>query len=461
MGTAFVSPFEKMNVVTTPKHFIANYGDGGRDSYPIDIDERLLDEIYLAPFQACFEKGGSRSVMASYNSLNGSPCTANNWLLNTKLKQQMHFNGFCISDANAVGGAYTLHGTASDYPDAAAKAMNNGLDVILQTKFDHYKLFIPPFLDRRIDPKTIDSAVARVLRVKFRMGLFEHPYVDDTEAGVKSRDPEHKAVAKEAALKSIVLLKNDNHLLPLKKSLETLAVIGTDAVEARLGGYSGTGNDKVSILDGIKNKVAGHCHVLYSPGCGRNEGKEEVNAWKKKIEEGVTSAKKAEVVIVVAGIHEGEGHDRAFLNLPGHQEEMINRIAATGKPVIVLLYGGSAITMSTWIHHVSAILDVWYPGEEGGNAVADVLFGDYNPAGRLPVTFPLTEGQLPLVYDHKPTGRSDDYGDLTGRPLFPFGYGLSYSTFEYSDLHFDKKQISASVSKASFTPSPGGEGGRG
>ena len=583
MGVAFVSPFEKMGVVTTPKHFIDNSGDGGRDSYPIDIDERLLDEIYLPPFKACFERGGSRSVMTSYNSLNGSPCTANNWLLNEKLKGQMNFQGFVISDASAVGGANVLHYTAKDYPDASAKAINNGLDVIFQTAYEHYKLFIPPFLDGMIDPKTIDSAVARVLRVKFELGLFENPYADENDAGKWNGNPAHKLLAKEAALESMVLLKNQNHVLPLKKSLKSVAVIGTDAIEARLGGYSGAGNGKVNILDGIKTKLGKLVNVTYAPGCGRsspewvtipsknlytnvngktqnglqgeyfnnvrltgdpvitrvdpqinfgwtlyspdpkinydfysvkwtgklrapatgnfkigiegNDGyrlylnnklvidnwksqtfttalvpyhfeKDKTydiridffesqgyarfklvwnvgvpNNWQQKINKAVNAAKKADVAVVVAGIHEGESQDRAYLNLPGHQEEMINRITATGKPVVVVLVGGSAITMTKWIQNVPSILDAWYPGEDGGDAVADVLFGDYNPAGRLPITFPVFEGQLPLVYNHKPTGRTDDYADLNGQPLFPFGFGLSYSNFEYNNLQFDKKQL--------------------
>ncbi|KAA9036545.1 beta-glucosidase [Ginsengibacter hankyongi] len=584
MGVAFVSPFEKTGVVTTPKHFIDNSGDGGRDSYPIDIDERLLDEIYLPPFKACFERGGSRSVMTSYNSLNGSPCTANNWLLNEKLKKELNFRGFVISDASAVGGANVLHYTAKDYPDASAKAINNGLDVIFQTAYEHYKLFIPPFLDGRIDPKTIDSAVARVLRVKFELGLFENPYVNEEEANKWNGNPAHRVLAKEAALKSMVLLKNDDYVLPLKKSLKSIAVIGTDAIEARLGGYSGPGNNKVNILDGIKNKLGKSVNVIYASGCGRispewlmippnnlytnvngktqnglqgeyfnniqltgepvitrvdrqidfgwtlyspdpkinfdfysvkwtgklkapatgnfkigiegNDGyrlylngkliidnwKSQTfttklvnyhfekdkeydiridffesqgyarfkliwnvgvpNDWEQKISAAVNAAKKADVAVIVAGIHEGESQDRAYLNLPGHQEEMINRVAATGKPVVVVLIGGSAITMTNWIKNVPSILDAWYPGEDGGDAVADVLFGDFNPAGRLPITFPVFEGQLPLVYNHKPTGRTDDYADLNGQPLFPFGFGLSYSNFEYSNLRFDKKQFS-------------------
>jgi beta-glucosidase len=378
-------------------------------------------------------------------------------------------------------------------------------------------------------------------------------------------------------------LKNENKVLPLPKSLKKIAVIGADAVEARLGGYSGPGNDKMNILGGIRNKLGEDCEVLYSPGCGRqspewvpvpssalyatadsnvengllgeyynnidlagnpaltridrelnfrwtlyspdpvinydffsakwtgkiiapatglfkigldgNDGyrlyldgkllidnwknqsygtmlvdfyfekdKEYTikveffessgsvwlklvwnvgvdNDWQKKIDDAVETARVSDIAVIVAGIEEGEGFDRAYLHLPGHQEEMINRVAQTGKPVIVILVGGSAITMSAWINNVDGILDSWYPGEEGGNAIAGILFGDYNPAGRLPITFPITEGQLPLVYNHKPTGRNDDYGDLSGQPLFPFGFGLSYTSFEYSDLRFDSKFI--------------------
>ena len=271
MGVAFVSAFEKIGVVTTPKHFLVNNGAGGRDSYPIDYNERLLEEIYLPPFYACFKRGGSRSVMTSYNSINGSPATANDWLLNVKLKKQMGFKGFVISDASAVGGANVLHYTAKDYPDASANAINNGLDVIFQTSYDHYKLFIPPFLDGRIDRKKIDEAVARVLRIKFQLGLFEQPYIDETEASKWNGIAEHRAIAKKAALESMVLLKNEGNVLPLSKNLKSIAVIGVDAMEARLGGYSGPGNNKINILDGIKNKLGDKVNIHFAPGCGRND----------------------------------------------------------------------------------------------------------------------------------------------------------------------------------------------
>lgn len=583
MGVAFVSAFEKRDIITTPKHFIANVGDGGRDSYPIHFNERLLREIYMPPFRACIERGGSRSVMTAYNSLDGIAASANDWLLNKQLKKDWGFKGFVISDAGATGGTVVLHNTAKDYPESAKQAITGGLDVIFQTAYDHYKLFIPHFLDGTIDIKRVDDAVSRVLRAKFELGLFEHPYVDEKTA--KQSLPAHKIIARKAALKSIVLLKNEGNILPLSKKLKSIAVIGEDALLARLGGYSGPGNNKVSILDGIKHTVGNNMQVLYSKGCSiqtkewnvieskylshtennrtapglqaayfnninlegspaltkidqevnfgwtlftpdekikqqfysvrwtgkltapatgiykigidGNDGfrlyindKLVINNWTKKtystllsdysftankvydirveffepvgnahiklvwnagikdesttvMQQAVATIKKADAAVIVAGIHEGEFQDRAMLSLPGNQEAMIQLAAATGKPVIVVLVGGSAITMNNWLSKIKSVIDVWYPGEEGGYAVADVLFGDYNPAGRLPITFPIHEAQLPLIYNHKPTGRGDDYNNLSGLPLFPFGYGLSYTQFEYSDLQLDKQVINA------------------
>jgi beta-glucosidase len=588
MGVAFVGPFERSGIVTTPKHFIANVGDGGRDSYPIQYDQRLLDEVYLPPFLACIEKGGSRSVMTAYNSLDGTPCYANHWLLMDKLKGEWNFKGFVISDANAVGGTDVLHFTAPNNAVAAQQSVGNGLDVIFQTEYQHSALFIPHFLDGGIDPKRIDDAVSRVLTAKFELGLFEHPYVTAADRDKWGDVSTHKALARQAALESIVLLKNDKGVLPLKPQTHSIAVIGVDAEEARLGGYSGPGNKKVSILEGIRQRAGSTINVSYSPGCGRgskgwtvvpsedlspdktnktdkgltgeyfnnitlsgspvvtrtdkkidflwtlntpapqinrdfysvrwkgvlhaprtgrfkigldgNDGyrlyvddRLVIDNWKKqtystlmkelsfekghdyairveffepvgnarlkliwnvgmeddgasKIDEAVAAAAKADVAVVVAGITEGEFQDRASMALPGRQEEMIKRIAATGKPLVVLLVGGSAITMSSWLDKAPAVLSVWYPGEEGGPAVASVLFGDYDPAGRLPISFPISEAQLPWVYNHKPTGRGDDYNNLSGLSLFPFGYGLSYTHFEYSGLQLDKKEMTSSDS---------------
>jgi len=586
MSLAYVSQLENHSIIATPKHFIANVGDGGRDSYPIHFNDRILEEIYFPAFKTCFQKGNATSVMTSYNSLNGRPCTSNNWLLNKKLKDEWGFNGFVISDAGAVGGANVLHFTAKNYTDATRQSIENGLDVIFQTSYNHYPLFYNAFEKGLIDKDAIDEAVKRVLRAKFKLGLFENPYINPAEAEKYNASKKHRNIAKKAALESIVLLKNEANTLPFSKELKSVAVIGCDATEARLGGYSGPGNNTVSILDGIKSKLGKNCKMNYAKGCSRNssdfitipsknlvsyennkkenglkgeyfnntslEGEADLvrtdaiidfrwtlfspdqekinydqysvrwtgklipdktgdfqigiygddgyrlylnneliidnwqkqslrqitksyhfekdkeydlklefyetvgnvnfkliwnlgvdNDWQNQIRQAVDIVNKCDIAIVVAGIEEGEFRDRAFLNLPGHQEEMIKEIAKTGKPIAVVLVGGSAIVMNEWINNIPAIIDVWYPGDEGGNAVADVLFGDYNPAGRLPITFPIDESQLPLYYNHKPTGRGDDYVNLSGKPMFPFGYGLSYTTFKYSDLKLKSPVINA------------------
>ncbi len=583
MGAAFVAGLERGGVVTTPKHFLANVGDGGRDSYPIHWNERFLRETLVPPFAACVRRGGARAVMTAYNSLDGTPCTANGWLNDRLLRDELGFAGFTISDACAVGGAISLHLTAPDYAEAARQALAGGLDVIFQTSPDHAALFLPAFLDGRIPPATIDRAVARVLRVKFGLGLFEKPYAAPAGAGPAARLPAHRALALRAARESIVLLKNEAGALPLDRRLGTIAIVGADAGEARLGGYSGPGRDRDSILAGIRREV-GADRVLHARGCARADtpwvtvpadrlsclrdgvetpgllgeyfnnvalagapalarveprvdfqwtlaspdperlgddfwsarwtgrlrgpadgtfrigvdgddgwrlwldGELVIDNWRPvsrravlaerrferdrlydlrlefraptgdarlrlvweagapaggdaALDEAVALAARSDVVVVVAGIEEGEFRDRASLRLPGRQEELIRRCARTGRPVAVVLVGGSAVTMSAWLDSVPAVLAAWYPGEAGGDAVADVLFGDVSPAGRLPVTFPLAEGQLPLVYNHQPTGRGDDYLDLTGRPLFPFGHGLGYTTFEYDGLVIDRPEL--------------------
>ncbi len=582
MAVAFVSQFQKLGVVATPKHFVANLGAGGRDSYPINYSRRLMDEVYFPAFKAAIQKGHAMSIMASYNSFDGTPCSANRWLLTTVLRKEWGFKGFVVSDAGAVPGATDLHFTARNYTVATEKAISAGLDVILQTSYSQYPMFYKAFREGLIKESVINNAVRRVLTAKFELGLFDHPYVNVEEAKKLNDSPEHRQLAEKAAEESIVLLKNEGNILPLSKDFKKIAVIGTDAVEGRLGGYSRPPGNVVNILQGIKEKVKGD--VEYAPGCGREDiefvavpgtnlscvydGKKEeglvgkyfsnpnfhgepaftridkavdfgwtlfspdqakldrdwysvewdgkitgpedgkVNIgiegndgyrlfiddslvindwiqksydrstvayefqkgkeynvkiqfyttdgdvrckliwnagvkddWREEIDKAVDLVRKSDVAIVTAGIDEGEFRDRAILSLPGHQEEMIKEIAGTGVPTVVILVGGSAITMTNWIDKVPGVIDVWYPGELGGEAVANVLFGDYSPAGRLPITFPIFEGQLPLYYNHLPTGRGDDYVNLTGQPLFPFGYGLSYTKFDYTDLSFDKKVI--------------------
>ncbi|PJJ67486.1 beta-glucosidase [Chryseobacterium geocarposphaerae] len=579
MGVNFVSSFENQGIITTPKHFLANVGEGGRDSYPIHWSKRYLEETHLIPFQKAFQQGKSRSVMTSYNLLDGKPSTANHWLLTEKLKKEWNFKGFVISDASAVGGANVLHFTAKDYDDASAQAINAGLDVIFQTEYQHYKLFIPPFLDGRIPKERIDDAVARVLRAKFELGLFEKPYVSSKDID-ELKKINHKPLAEKAAIESFVLLQNNNQTLPISENYKKILVVGTDAVDARLGGYSGPGNKKVSILDGIKNFVKNkNIEVNYSKGIDWNlknfttvpaeflssenqkglkgnyfsnsdlkgnpafekrdeqlnfkwtlyspnpdklqpdnysirwKGKLEapnsgkyklglrgndgfrlyingkllidnweklsystktvdidftkgqkydiavefhenrgeanieliwnygLNDYQKDFDEALKLAQHADYIIVTAGIHEGEFQDRSSLSLPGNQEKFIQEVSKLNKPTTVVLIGGSAIKTTDWKDKVGAILDAWYPGEEGGNAVAKVLFGAENPSGKLPVTFPIEEGQLPLTYNHHPTGRGNDYYDLSGEPLYPFGFGLNYTTFEISDLQLNKTKF--------------------
>ena len=574
LGRAFIEPFERAGIVTTPKHFVANVGEGGRDSYPIDHSERLLTERFFPPFEAAVRQARARSVMTAYNSVDGAPATQNARLLNGILKRDWGFQGFVISDASATGGATVLHMTEPNTPVAAQHAWESGLDVVFQSSYGQQRPYLEAVTRGLIDPKILDVAVARVLRVKFELGLFEKPFVDPDEAARANGAAEHLALARETARKSIVLLKNDRQTLPLATTVQRVAVIGVDANEARLGGYSGPGIAPVTMLDAIRQRVADVRHApgpgramrefvvipaeslkpglrgeyfdnirldgtprltrtdqridfrwtLNSPGRGipfdwysarwsgaivapasgvkriaieGNDGYRlylddalVLDNWKKqsygtrtadvawapgsshrlrleyfesagnarlklmwdagvdddsekRIVEAVALAKESSVAIVAAGVEEGEFRDRAFLKLPGRQEELIQRVAATGTPVVVVLIGGSAITMSPWIDRVGATVDAWYPGEQGGNAIADVLFGDANPAGRLPITFPMSEGQLPLSYNHKPTGRGDDYADLTGMALFPFGFGLSYTTFEYSNLRIEPATIDA------------------
>ncbi|UMB61781.1 glycoside hydrolase family 3 C-terminal domain-containing protein [Lutibacter sp. A80] len=583
MGLSFISQFEKSGVITTPKHFVANVGAGGRDSYPISFNERLLEEIYFPAFKAVFQKAGARSVMTSYNSLDGTPCTSNEWLLRTKLKEQWGFNGFVISDAGATGGANVLHFTAANYAEATEDAVEAGLDVMFQTNYNHFPLFWEAYKNGMVDIKAVDEAVSRILTAKFELGLFENPYVDAKEAAVWNGHKTHRELAKKAASKAMVLLKNKNEILPINKSSKKIALIGYDVKKVRLGGYSGPGNELVSMYKGVSNKI-GEENILYAPGVVLKEqkylpvastflitnsdgkkveglkatyfdniklsgqpkveridkqikfgwtlyaphkdldydwfsvrwtgkikapktgkfnigiegndgyrmyldgkliidnwqkqsyttilkefsfeaGKEYdikieffesagnakfklvwdafiENNWQQQIAEAVLKAEKSDVAVVFAGIHEGEFQDRALLALPGHQEALIKAVAKTGKPTVVVLVGGSAITMANWINDVDGIIMAWYAGENGGNGFADILFGDENPAGRLPITFPVDEAQCPLYYNNKPTGRGDNYHNLTGQPLFPFGYGLSYTSFEYSNLEFSSNTIS-------------------
>ncbi len=440
MAVAFVRAFETRGVIATPKHFVANVGAGGRDSYPIADSERALREVDFPPFQAAIGEGGARSIMTAYNSWDGVPCSMNPHLLSGILKGEWGFRGFVISDACSVGGAFSLHLTAGSYPESGRQAWESGLDVVFQTEIGHAALFGPAVTGGQVGKARVDDAVRRVLRAKMELGLFEDPYVDQDEAARVNGAPEHRELARQAARDSVVLLKNADGILPLGNGGPArIAVIGPDAVEARLGGYSRTAGREVSLLDGIRERAGTTTVVRYTEGCGRTSG--EGHEAEGAIAEAVRLARASDLAVVAAGIEEGEARDRADIRLPGRQTDLIRRVTATGTPTVVVLYGGSAVAMSEWIEAADAVLMAWYPGEEGGRAVADVLWGDADPAGRLPVTFPLAVGQLPLVYNHKPTGRFDGYLDLPGDPLFPFGFGLSYAEFAYGDLAIEPAAI--------------------
>lgn len=495
MGVSFVKNFERMGVITTPKHFVANCGDGGRDSNPVHYTGRFLEETHLVPFKACFRQGGSQSVMTAYNMLDGTPCTAHSWLNIEKLRREWGFDGFTIADADAVGIIHKLHHTVGNRAEAGAAAVNNGLDVIFQTTYEEHKPFLEACRSGLITEEALNRAVRQVLKAKFRLGLFDRPYTDEQEADRRNACAERRALTREAACRSMVLLKNENGLLPLSKNLKRIALIGQDAAEARLGGYSGPGVNKVSMLQGLKDKLSGRAEVVYEEGCKRvnpqwltvpadcltqedgkpglaasyfnnirwegapalrrtdravqfswtlfapdsclavdwfsvewngrlkspvtgdyriglegndgyqlwidgrkvidrpekasfrtetvpfrlEEGKEYAvkvrfyentrNArirlvWNvgavsedASIQRAVQAAASADVAVVVAGIEEGEFRDRGYLTLPGRQEELIQRVAATGKPVVVVLVGGSAVVVSAWLDDVSAVLD--------------------------------------------------------------------------------------------------------
>jgi len=436
-------------IAACAKHYAA-YGAAiaGRDYNAVDMSEITLRDVYLPPFKAAFDAGAA-TFMSSFNTLNGVPATANAFLLRKILKGEWNFNGFVVSDAGAVG-ELIPHGLAADGVEAARLAANAGLDMDMGSNLFLQNL---PGLVRRgiVLEKVIDEAVRRILTVKYELGLFDDPYryCDTNREKTELLTPDHLAAARDMARKSIVLLKNENSLLPLKKNIGTLAVIGAMANNQNdmIGCWGGGGEakDVVSILQGIKSVVSPETKVLYAKGC-------EIDA---KTPEDFTAAldvaKQADVVVVTIGESggmSGEAHSRANINIPGNQEALLKEIVKLGKPVVVLLTNGRPLTIPWVAENVSSIIETWFLGTQAGNAVADVLFGDYNPSGKLPVSFPQVLGQVPFCYSELNTGRPlaehpadffrSRYNDVSNDALFPFGFGLSYTTFEYSNLRLSQ-----------------------
>lgn len=566
IAVPYVRGLEARGVATCPKHFVANVGDGGRDSHAIFISEQELREVYLPPFEAVVKQAGARSIMSAYNSLNGRACSANHWLLTDLLKNEWGFRGVVGSDYGAASGTRGAHRNTADEVETAAANLNAGLDIEWPTVNLSGQPLEEALRRGTASQAKLDDAVRRMLRNKFELGLFDDCREDPAEAERVVQCAAHRQLALEAARRSLVLLRNSNRTLPLSKQLHSLALIGAAARDAMpLGGYSGWNIPTVPLLDAIRaaapgvqiewarggepyrrgdtatiagpyysdlrgeyfantdlsgppalvreDKVidftwtnskpapnlpgtyysarwtgklvppeSGRCTftlrsddgvrlylddtlvidnwTIHAPTTDRAEvtveGGRPLNlrleyyqaageavvrlAWgiASELDPGVAEAaglaRRCDAAVVVCTIEEGEGRDRASLDLPGNQAAAIRAVAATGTPTVVVLLAGAPVTMQDWGPEADAILDAWYPGQEGGTAIAEALFGDCNPGGKLPLSFPRSVGQCPIYYNPAPSGRGYDYVDQSGHPLYPFGHGLSYTTFAYSDL---------------------------
>ena len=453
LGAALVKGMQK-HVSATLKH-LAAYGipQGGHNAATAEVGQNRLMTDYLPSFEKAIVEGGAKTVMTSYNTIDGVPCSANQWLLQEVLRNSWNFKGVVFSDLNAVNAIYATQHVAADPAEAAALALKAGVDIDLGGY--NYGGFLKEALQRGLVTEAdIDRAVRHVLQLKHDLGLFDNPYVDEALAEAEVGTEENAHLAKQVALESTVLLKNDG-ILPFGDKIKKVAVIGPNAdnMYNQLGDYTAPQDPEriVTMLEGIREK--GRAEVLYAKGCAvRDENDAD-------IEEAVRTAQKADVVVLVVGgssardfktsyedtgaaiVDEhvsdmdcGEGYDRSTLKLLGKQEELMQRIYATGKPVVTVYIQGRPLDMNLSAEKSNALLTLWYPGMEGGSALAEILWGDYNPAGRLPISVPRSVGQIPVYYSQPATG---DYVEESAKPLFPFGYGLSYTQFEYGDLQVE------------------------
>jgi beta-glucosidase len=451
---------DENHVIATAKHFAAHgQPESGTNIGPINVSERTLREYFLPSFKAAVTEAGIMSVMPSYNEIDGVPSHANKWLLQKVLREEWGFQGHVVSDYYAIPQMMDLHHLTDDKPTTAKLAIEAGVDTELPDP-DSFPTLIQLVKDGQVSEAAIDRAVARNLRAKFLLGLFENPYVDVERAARVTNSNEHQALAAEAARRSITLLKNENNLLPLNLgALRSIAVIGPNAAQVHLGGYSDEPGRGVSVLQGIKDKVRDKVKVTYAEGCKITK---EGGVWfadtahlsdpaedQKLIAEAVQVAKGADVALLVLGGNEdtnkegwADTHlgDRDSLDLVGRQNDLVKAVLETGKPVVVLLINSGPLSINYIAENVPAILEGFYLGQETGVGVADVLFGDYNPGGKLTISFPRSVGQLPLYYNRKPTARRG-YLFANKEPLFPFGFGLSYTTFGYSNLKISPARI--------------------
>ena len=456
------------HLLACAKHF-AGYGaaEGGRDIDSVYLPDTLLWNVYLPPFHAAVEAGVG-SFMSAYMDLNDVPATGNRFLLQDVLRRTWGFRGFVVSDAFSVQGLIP-HGFARDPQDAALRAFTAGvnMDMASGTYLAHLAALVK---NGRISTPKIDDAVRPILAAKIRLGLFEHPYVDESRVAQVLNAPEHRQLARTAAQRSMVLLRNENQLLPLKKDISSIAVIGplADSKQDMEGSWTvmGQQSNAVTVLEGLRNKLGAGVRVEYAKGPdikrdipsffeafipGPKAPPQTPAQAEEAFNKAVDTARRSDVVVLALGElanMSGEGASRASLDLPGKQQQLLEAVMATGKPVVLVLISGRPLNLSWAAEHVPAILEAWYPGTEGGNAIADILFGDANPAGKLPVTWPRNVGQVPIYYAHNLTHQPETargfvsrYWDGLSSPLFPFGYGLGYSKFAFSNLQLSQPQV--------------------
>ena len=454
LGKQMITSLQKYNLVATPKHFaVYSIPIGGRDGKTRTdphVAPREMRTLYIEPFRMAFQEAGALGVMSSYNDYDGEPITGSYHFLTEILRQEWGFKGYVVSDSEAVEFISNKHKVADTYEDGIAQAVNAGLNI--RTHFTPPADFILPLRkavdDGKISQETLDKRVAEILRIKFWLGLFDNPYRGNgKQAEQIVHSKEHQAVSLEAARQSLVLLKNETHLLPLSKSIRSIAVIGPNADEqTQLICRYGPANAPIkTVYQGIKELLP-HAEVIYKKGCDIIDPhfpESEILDFPKTAEEVrlmqevIRAAKQAEVVVMVLGGNEltvREDRSRTSLNLPGRQEELLKAVCATGKPIILVMLDGRASSINYAAAHIPAILHAWFPGEFCGQAVAEALFGDYNPGGRLAVTFPKSVGQIPFAFPFKPGSDESSSTSVYGA-LYPFGHGLSYTTFTYSDLH--------------------------
>ncbi len=467
------------HVAATLKHLLGHgQPEGGQNQGPANYSLRVLRDYHLAPFKMCIDKVKPVAVMPSYNEIDGVPSHANKWLIKDVLRKELGFEGMVVADYFAIDQMQLKESVAEDEKDAATIAFNAGVQFEFP-KAKYYKLLVELLEEGKVKLEDIDKAVSQTLKLKFELGLFENPYIDVNDAIKVSKNSKHKELALQAARESIVVLKNDllpngNTLLPLSiNKYKKIAVVGPCAKDLYFGGYSGEPYEKVSLLDGIKKKVDNNTEVLFAQGCKltTNTTTSYFN-WKRNeiefasreknlelIKEAVEIAKNADVVILALGENEhlcreawAKEHigDNMTLDLFGEQNELAESIIALGKPVVVYLMNGRPLSINNLVEKVPAIIEGWYMGQETGTAAADVIFGDVNPSGKLTITFPKSAGQLPMYYNHKKSARFVDYISQDIKPLFHFGFGLSYTNFKIENVRLEKNSIDLGESTKVF-----------